>query len=217
MTRLIALGVVFSTVLLSGAAAGLWNGRWGESQTLQKAVARLEALPLPLGDNWDVSEATLSDREIAVAEIEGYASRQYIHRRTGASVSVLLLCGRSGPMSVHTPEICYAGAGFAGAGAPRTYDGSSGPRSQFQVRDFRKVNVANPALLRVFLSWGYEGGWAVPARPRFAFAGKPYLYKLYVTRQMARPDEPLKDDPAGALLEELLPQLQKALFPVPSS
>jgi hypothetical protein len=217
MTRLIALGVVFSTVLLSGAAAGLWSGRWGESQALQKAVARLDALPRSLGDDWDVEEQTLSDREIAVAEIEGYASRRYTHRRTGARVSVLLLCGRSGPMSVHTPEVCFAGAGFTEVGAPRAYDGPSGPRSQFQVRDFRKVNVANPTLLRVFLSWGYEGVWAVPARPRFALAGKPYLYKLYVTRQMARPDEPLKDDPAGALLDELLPQLQKTLSPAPSS
>ena len=217
MSRFIALGVVFSVVLVSGAAAGLWGGRWGESQALQKAVTRLDRLPLSLGDNWEVQETTLSEREIAIAGIEGYASRRYVHRRTGASVSVLLLCGRSGPMSVHTPEICYVGAGFTRVGPERSYEGPSGSRSEFQVSDFRKVNEANPTLLRIFLSWGYEGGWAVPTKPRFAFAGKPYLYKLYVIRQMARPDETFKEDPATELLSELLPQLQKSLFTAASN
>ena len=115
-------------------------------------------------------------------------------------------------MSVHTPDICFAGAGFNGVRAPRIYEGPSGSRSEFQVHDFSKVNVANPTLLRVFLSWGHEGKWTVPAKPRFAFAGKPYLYKLYVTREMAKSNEPIQEDPARELLEELLPQLQEALF-----
>jgi len=217
MSRVIALGVVFLTIIVSGAAAGLWTSRWGESKALQKAAARLDRLPPSLGDSWDVQEGTLSEQEIAVAEIDGYVSRRYVHRRTGTIVSVLLLCGRSGPMSVHTPEICFAGAGFTQVGAQGAYEGPPGSRSEFQVLDFSKANVATPTLLRVFLSWGYNGEWAVPARPRFAFAGKPYLYKLYVTREMAKPNEPIKDDPATELLKDLLPQLQETLFAGSSS
>ena len=105
MSRQIALVVVFLTILVSGATAGLWNGRWGESRSVREAAARLDHLPRSLGDNWDIEETTLSPQVVAVAEIEGYVSRRYIHRRTLSSVSILLLCGRSGPMSVHTPDI----------------------------------------------------------------------------------------------------------------
>jgi hypothetical protein len=207
-----ALGVVLLTVLVSGAAAGLWNGRWGESPTVQRAAARLDRLPLSLGSNWDVEETTLSAREVAVAAIEGYASRRYLNRRTGMILSVLLLCGQSGPMSVHTPDVCFAGAGYAPIGTQRLYEGPSGSHSEFRVCDFKKENVATPTLLRVFLSWGSKEEWTVPARPRLAFAGKPYLYKLYVSREMARPNEPINEDPATELIKELLPQLQETLW-----
>ena len=131
MTRLIPFGVVLVTVLASGAAAGLCTGRWGSSRTVQSAVARLDHVPLSLGTDWDVQEGTkLSEREIAVAEIDGYLARRYFHRRTGTFVSVMLLCGRPGPLSVHTPEVCYAGSGYDEIGsARRLYGGRHTPAS----------------------------------------------------------------------------------------
>jgi len=213
MTRLVAFGVVFATVLASGAGAGLCTGRWGGSQALQTAVSRLDGVPLSLGTDWDVHEGgKLGEREVALAEIDGYLSRRYVHRRTGTMVSVMLLCGRPGPMSVHTPEICYAGAGFVEVGPAKAYTSPTEQPSRFQVRDFRKGNVATPTLLRVFLSWGQKGEWSVPANPRFAFAGKPYLYKLYVVREMAKPNEPVDQDPATELINNLILQLNEQLF-----
>ena len=44
------------------------------------------------------------------------------------------------------------------------------------------------------------------------FAGKPCLYKLYVVREMAKPNEPINQDPATELIKELMPQLQEKLF-----
>jgi hypothetical protein len=212
MTRLVAFGVVLITVLVSGAAAGLCNGRWGGSRTVQSAVLRLDRVPLSLGADWDVQETKLSEREVAIAEIEGYISRRYIHRRTGMIVSVMLLCGRPGPVSVHTPEACYSGAGYVMASSAKAYTAPTGSRGQFQVRDFRKNNIAAPTLMRVFLSWGHKGKWSVPANPRLTFAGKPYLYKLYVVREMARANEPIEQDPATEVINNLIPQLQEKLF-----
>jgi hypothetical protein len=214
MSRLVAASVVLSVVLVSAAVAGLWTGRWGNSRALEEAVARLDGVPMSLGDGWDGQpENNMNEREVAVAEIEGYVRRRYVHRRTGAVVSMLLVCGRAGPIAAHAPEVCYAGAGFAKAGATREYGGEAGSRWRFEVLDFRKQDEAAPTLLRVFLAWGQGGAWSAPANPRVAFAGKPYLYKLYVVREMPRAGEPLEEDPAGAFVKELMPTLQEVLFP----
>src|SRR5262245_13740506 len=139
MSRLVAVIVVFVAVVGSGAAAGLWTGRWGSTQALREAAARLDRVPLTLGDAWDGHPGELSDREIRIAELEGYLQRRYVHRRTGNIVSVLLVCGRPGPISVHVPEVCYAGAGFEATGPRREYDAADS-KAQFQVQDFQQGN-----------------------------------------------------------------------------
>lgn len=208
MTRLLALGMVLTAVLGSGVTAGLWSGRWGNSTALQQAIARLDRVPLTLGEQWDVQEEKLTPREVAVAEMDGYLARKYIHRPTGAAVTMLLICGRSGPLSVHTPEVCYAGAGFGRTGQQSHEE----TRAQFHAIDFLKHNAATPTRLRVFLAWGYKGEWSAPNSPRTTFAGKPYLYKLYVTRGLTAAGEPLDKDVAAELIRDLLPQLQETLF-----
>jgi hypothetical protein len=213
MSRLIALGTVLLAVLVSGGAAGFWSGRWGSPSSLREAAARLERVPLTAGESWDGHTAELSEREVALTELEGYLNRRYVHRDTGAVVTVLLVCGRPGPVSVHTPEVCFSAAGYGQVGAARAYDGPAGSRARFRVLDLRKGNPATPTSLRIFLAWGSNGEWSAPANPRLTFAGRPYLYKLYVIREMTRAGESLEEDPAGELITGLLPQLQEALFP----
>jgi hypothetical protein len=212
MTRLVPLGVVLLTVLGSGTAAGLWCGRWGSTRTVAGAAARLSTIPFQLGADWDVEERQVSEREAAAAELEGWVARRYLHRRTGAIIHVLLLCGRPGPISVHTPEVCYSAAGYDPVGHAKEYKAPPGSPWRFQVRDFQKSTVASPLLLRVFFSWGTKGEWSVPTNPRLAFAANSFLYKLYVIRQTAKTTEPIEQDPSVELIKELLPQLQEKLF-----
>ena len=49
--------------------------------------------------------------------------------------------------------------------------------------------------------------------PRFAFVRSPVLYKLYVVRELANPNEPLEGDPAGELMRALNPSLRAILCP----
>jgi hypothetical protein len=212
MSRFVAAGVLLLTIVLSGAAAGFLNGRWGRSSAVQAAAARLDRVPAGLGAEWDVQPDRLSDRVTAVAELNGSLSRRYVHRRTGVIVSVLLVCGRAGPVCVHTPEVCYVGAGFAPVGTAQAYRTEGAAPAQFEVRDFRQQNAAAPTRLRIFYAWGARGKWSAPAMPRLAFSGQPSLYKLYVVRQMNKDNEPLENDLAVHLLRGLLPQLQTALF-----
>jgi len=211
MKRPAAIGIVLASLLVPAVVGGMWTGRWGQSERLKQAVSRLEQVPEALGEDWDVQTRSLSAREVAAAELDGYVSRQYVNRRTGGVVSVLLLCGRPGPISAHTPEVCYAGAGFARTGQKDHAEGGA----NFRVIDFQKETAADPTRLRVFLTWGHGGEWAAPADPRGAFAGKSYLYKLYVVREMARANEPLEKDEAAELIQKLMPQLQEALFAGP--
>jgi hypothetical protein len=213
MSRRIALGTLFLVLLGSGGVAGLWSGRWGRSSSVQEAVDRLGQVPVLVGGNWDVHEDKLTARALAVAEVDGHLYRHYLHRQTGQKVSVLLVCGRPGPIAIHTPVVCFAGAGYLPTAPPRAYEGSAGRPYQFQVHDFRQGNVATPTLLRVFVSWGYRGTWSVPANPRWAFAGRPSLYKLYLIRALTRADEPIEPGPDVELMKDLMPQLQQTLFP----
>jgi len=215
MMRLLAAAVVGVAVLSSGLVQGLWAGRWGNSRAVEQAVARLPEVPLAIGGVWDGEGKEIGEREQAIAEIRGYLSRRYVNRRTGAVVSLLLVSGRPGPISVHPPDVCYRGAGYDQVGATSHYVVPSGPAegADFQVLHFRKQDVTAPGQLRIFLAWGSEGRWSAPANPRWAFARKPYLHKIYLVREVARPDEPVEQDPALQLFRDLTPSLQETLFP----
>jgi hypothetical protein len=202
---------VVVAMLLSGLVRGAWTNRWGPSGALEEAVSRLQGVPLVLGD-WDGSVMHLSDREVALTEISGYLSRRYVNRRTGAVVSVLVVCGRPGPVSVHPPEVCYQGAGYEEFGAGSVYACPAGPGGKFQVRQFRKRNVATPTHLRLLYAWSASDAWAAPKYPRFTFARHPMLCKLYVVRELLNPDEALADSPESDLINSFLPELHRALF-----
>ena len=49
---------------------------------------------------------------LEIGQIDGYLSRTYTNQGTGATVSLLIVGGKPGPISVHTPDICFSGAGY---------------------------------------------------------------------------------------------------------
>ncbi len=211
MSRALPIVTAFAGVLVAGVVPGLWAGRWTGSASVEEAAARLAAVPAAVGD-WAGRDQEVNPRERQVAQVAGFLSRRYVHARTGGAVSVALLCGRPGPVSVHTPEVCYLGAGFEEVGAPAVVDVPGSPGDRLKVRRFQKVGGA-PVYLRVFYGWSATGPWQAPDNPRLTFARHPALYKLYVVRELAKPDEPLDGDPALDFLRGLMPELRGALFP----
>src|SRR5262249_40391692 len=135
--------------------------------------------------------------------------------RSGSSVTVLLVCGRPGPISVHTPDVCYDGAGYEALGEPadlRLTVGTSGRDAGFRHVLFRKTNSVVPAYLRVFWSWTSAGTWEAPDNPRLTFASRPALYKLYVIRETATDEGRVEDDPGVKFLQVLLSELGRTVF-----
>jgi len=198
---------------LCGVAHGLKSDRWSVSHELQDATARVNQIPAEFGD-WVGKESEIDRRSLDAASITGHVSRRYVNRLTGSSFGVLLVCGRPGPISVHTPDICYAGAGYAIAGSPATlsltYGDPPRPAEVFWA-DFAKPDAAIPSRMRILWAWSTGGPWRAPENPRFAHASHRFLYKLYVIRDAPASGAPADDDAAVQFLKELFPVLDRAL------
>jgi hypothetical protein len=178
------------------------------------AAARCGDVAMTLGD-WEGQEEGVNPRALALAEVVGHLSREYKNRRTGQKVSVLLVCGRPGPISVHPPNVCYRGIGYD-VGEISRYrtkaESGSGSLELFTAR-FSKEGVS-PDSLRIFWCWGSGGSWAAPEEPRLAFARAGALYKLYLVHRLPTAEEaPPEKDPCLDFLRVLMPELQRRLFP----
>src|SRR4051812_44424328 len=109
MRRSLPLIAAALVVGLSGYAHGLRTGRWVTDRQVRDAVARVDRVPMGFGD-WSGRPGKLDRATLDAAGVAGGLVRRYDNRR-GEAVSVMLLCGRSGPVSVHPPEVCYQGSG----------------------------------------------------------------------------------------------------------
>jgi hypothetical protein len=208
------IAVALALVVTAGLVHGRWTRRWSGSPELAAAVAGLRRFPEAVGGRPGRPFA-LSDEELAMAEIDGYVARVYDDPQGGAPVTVLLACGRPGPLSVHTPDVCFASGGYAPVREPARGDvpvGATGRVAEVRSAVFRKTNSVVPAYRHVLWSWTTSGTWEAPDIPRVTFASRPVLYKLYVVRESDTAGVRAEDDPGLKFLQTLLPELGRTLF-----
>jgi len=207
--------ILAATLLLGdGLLFGLWTNRWQDSRQLAEAVAGLERVPLTIGAWRGQPLRPLDERACAMAGFAGYLHRGYVNPLTGTSLSVLLACGPFGPISVHTPDVCFSESGFVQQGktAPVTEElGKPVGAAHFWTAEFAKPEGIGAAHVRVYWTWTVEGSWQTPNNPRWTFAGVPALYKLYVVQDVAGEDERRAEDECRAFLRALLPELDRCL------
>jgi hypothetical protein len=212
MLRVLPLLTAVPLVLAYGIGAGLWTDRWGRSEAPAQAAARLRDVPLSVGP-WQGRPRELDARQAERAEVSGSLLCDYVHAETGATLTVLLVCGRPGPIALHPPDVCCRGAGYIPAGAIAHLDvpAEAVSSASFSVARFKKSGPI-PEPLRVFWSWSADGNWLVPANPRFQFGRAAALYKLYVIRSLPSLEEPLEKDPSQEFLRLFLPEIARSLF-----
>ena len=169
----------------SGVVQGRLIGRWTTDDRLGEAAARLDQFPRELG-TWKGTDETLDTREMEKAGITRAILRSYRDSRSGTTLKVMLICGKPGSVSVHTPEVCYAGEGYQLTREPST------PFPGFVMADMERRDAPVLDRLRVYWSFNAEGRWESPTNPRLTFAAKPFLYKLYVLHS-----SPVVDDSTG--------------------
>ena len=198
-------------LLAIGAIHGLWTDRWAISAEPEASAAKLSGVPMTVGD-WQSEPLVISPRELERGAIVDYVGRLFVNVRTKSRLQVFLVCGRPGPISVHTPDICFEGAGYHMTSAPVKISLESLPPSEFWQVKFVKQGAEPQQNLRVFWGWTSDGQWEAPDNPRLEFARSKALFKLYVIHDLPRPGLPPDKDPSLDLLRVLLPELQKCLF-----
>ncbi len=209
--RLLLIVPAIVAVIATGVVHGFWTGRWQYSTEPAEAASRLTKVPLEAGD-WLGQDLETDPR--LLSDAYGVLYRRYVNRRNGKAVTVYLLCGRSGPLSVHTPDVCYGGSGFTVTrlGRQSCPAGADDP-GQFEAAQMAKKRQVENLLLRVFWSWSADGSWRIPDNPRVTFAQHPVLYKLYLIRELAQANEPVEEDACLDLMRQLQPELRRSLFP----
>ena len=208
--RTLPLAIGLFVVLTSALVQGVWTQRWQKSADMEAAVRRLNDAPGDLG-TWKAERVELDADALTDAGAQGSWVRRYTDTRSGASVLVILLCGRSGKMSVHRPEHCYRGAGYEMMAEPVSCEIAGAPASRCWTTRFRKEESTGNVQLRIFWTWFGDGVWQAPDSPRLTFAHLPALYKLYAVRELPPRQERLEQDPSLDLLQQLLPVLAETL------
>jgi hypothetical protein len=201
---------LLAAVLLigDGVLFGLCTNRWETNQALPAAVASLELVPPKIGDWQGKPLKPLDEGTLAQTGFAGYWQRRYDNDKTGSTVDVLLACGLPGPLSRHTPEICFAGRGFVLQKGP--IDHREGA-ARFFKDEFGRPNA--PGHLEIYYTWNSGAGWVAPQNPQWTFAGAPVLYKLYVAHDVVgdKDKDAAAEEDAREFLRALIPELEKKL------
>lgn len=210
VNRWLAISIAAALLLMGGMVHGVYSERWTTSDVLDAAAAKVGTVPLDI-DGWVGTPEVVDPAEYAQAGARAYWSRTY--RKDGQEFLVILMAGRSGRMSVHTPEVCYRGAGFELNGSPSvvSVNGADGQ----SLGSFWSATFVKPAALStdLHLLWSWSNGqpWDAPPNPRWKFASGPALYKLYISQDVSRmpADERVKN--RDDFLRAFLPGLNAAL------
>ncbi len=181
-----------------------------ESDQFDPAAERVARVPMAFGA-WRGHDEAVDRESFEQAGAKGYWMRSYLNPRTGESILVILMCGRAGKMAVHTPEVCYRGAGYELHDQPAACKIKSD--ASFWTAQFTK-KAATPMHLRLYWAWNAHGSWEASSSPRWQFRGAPFLYKLYVSREIGRQAGNAPGaDVTAQFMREFLPVLDQTLFP----
>ena len=213
---MLLMGAGLAALVIGKIADSSINGYGtADAAELTTAVARLQNIPSEIG-NWSSTDNELTEREQEVAGISGYVRRHYTNPRIGYSIHLTVLCGPSGPISVHPPTACFEGIGYTLASGPtptmvKSDEDEEGAAGEFNKSSFRQGDASVPEIVRVFWGWGTDGSWQAPSNPRFEFRGQSYLYKIYITDSRLDAGEDTALPQIETFLKDALPTIAAAL------
>jgi hypothetical protein len=218
MLRLFPVAVATLLIIAGGWVHGLWTYRWDASNQGAVFKEKLENVALRLGD-WEMTPLPdLTEEDLSIGGIEGFVDRKAVNKKTGESLTWLIVSGRPGKIAVHTPDVCFRGAGYDLHGEPTRESisiGESKPPVDCWVGQFRKSGATPAPLLEIYWSWSSDGIWEASTNPRWHFAGKPNLYKLYVIRSIVGQKVEGEPNSVRDFLAVLMPELDRCLFSTP--
>jgi len=209
MKRYLPAVVAVVAVVACGIVHGFWTDRWGYTEAQAKAAAALERLPMKVGD-W---EGKPLDTKAANQGLAGQVYRRYVNTRNPSEVvTIALVCGRPGRVSIHTPDVCYGASGYTVGKKSVQELGKTQVPFEFYEATAAKGNAAEKTNLRLIWSWRADDKWGVAEDPRLAFRGRSVVFKFYVIREVsAASAADVDQDPAAEFLRQFLPVLEETL------
>jgi hypothetical protein len=211
-----ALAVLVGLTLFSGIVQGRLSNRWGPTPDLKEAAKKFDRLPRQFG-NWRlVQESDLSDRVADMLQCpppKGYLSGLWVNDVTGEKVTAFIVLGPPGPISVHTPDICYSSKDYeiVEERAPVQIQTPEGKSHEFWALTLKRKDV-HEEHLRAYYAWGNKDAWHAPNSPRFAFGGDGLLYKIQLAADVPGVT-PLEDgDTCQRFLQGFIPAVTPTLL-----
>lgn len=205
----LGLIIVALITLVSGAIQGKVSNRWGPPTAMSDAAEKLEKLPKQFGD-WESCDERRLDKETEqMLECTGHVSRRYVNQKTGEQVSIIVLVGPAGPISVHTPEICFSSREYKAYKTREVIPVDD--ENQLWGLNFRSIKLEAEQLV-VYYGWSTGQKWVAADDARYDFAGAPYLYKIQLAGNVPLGSTGKSTDVCHTFLHDFLPELQKYLI-----
>ncbi|MEX2141399.1 MAG: exosortase-associated EpsI family protein [Pirellulales bacterium] len=204
LAMVIALSAITGVTIYEGLRFEFWSTT--DPEELNHFAERLEAVPESFGD-WSSEPAEADEEQLAAAQVHAHVSRDYVNGKTGAKVNVFLVCGKTHPMAIHSPDQCYAAVGFTQGDPSRKYVEVNGRTAELWSSRFSREENLEQQALDVVWAWAADDGvWQAPTSPRPHFSNRNALYKIYLITA------PGADSDAESFLKDFLPVLDKQLF-----
>ena len=213
---LVGGSIALVVTVASGAIHARLSNRWGSPPNLEAAGARLAAIPTSFGDWTLVSEREMDDDAVRLLQCTGYIYRVYQNSRNPQwpPVQVAVLVGPAGPISVHTPEICYSSRDYTVDG-PRRHVSVQVP-GEPEAHELWGVTMSPVdkarARLRVYYGWTIRAPWQAPDYPRFRYGGEPILYKIQLAGELPPDSSSGDSESITSFLREFLPVVNGIAF-----
>jgi hypothetical protein len=212
----IVLGTLLTVALTIavGILQGSLSNRWGASDSQRQSGLKLESFPKKFAD-WQMEKAEeLDQNSLDQLQPYGYLQRVYKNRKNDALVSVTVLLGPNGRISVHTPEVCFAGRNHEQIGErvkiriPDKEGKDSIWKTSFRLQgvDAKQKNI--------YYGWSSGSHWDAADNPRISYATKPLLYKIQLSNDVSVESSKQaipSADPAIQFLTDFFPVLQDYL------
>jgi hypothetical protein len=177
---ILALVAVAALTIVPALIEGHYVNRWGTPPDLAGASERVGSFPREFGAWTFVEDGEPLHPDVCTAlAIEGYISRAYKNKKSGAIVRVLLMVGQSGPLLRHPPYICYANLANEQIGdMTKLQATTTTPPGEFNLLEYKQARTVTNERFLVAYGLATDATWKVPAMPRIEFGAAPLLYKV---------------------------------------
>jgi hypothetical protein len=222
MKNLLAI-VPFVVALPIVVTAAIWQGnqseRWGKFPELEVCAKRIDSIPLEIGKSeethgpkWKGTLGPKMEDDIRkYAGAVGDTQISYVNEQ-GEHVNVLVVCGRLMDVWNHRPDRCYPAHGYEEKGDRSTQKIkiAEGVEAEFQMSIYALKD--QPSQVRVYWAWSSDGRWLAPDGLRDDFSRTKPVFKIQIESPVGRENQGSSDS-AAELIKELIPEVNRVLFP----